>query len=399
MIATGTDVKPLECVFFLRDVRSASYFEQMKGRGARTISPADFQAVTPDAATKTRFVLVDADRRHRARLRRRLPLGTRQDRVAEAAARQGRRTDVDRGRDRDAGVAAREARTAADASRARRARRGRRATAQGRRTRPGGRSRSRRAGRGCGVSAADRRRSRRRGRASTRCSTRRYSPSRRTPSCVRGSWSCARATTRSSTRSALTCCSTRAASSTPTGHDPSWSRGGRTSTSTATRSPHCRCSTPKPRRRASPSPTCANWPNASSARPTTGRLTSLERLRGDRGRPRAARGSAHGHRPGIAGAFHARRGRRVGAVRRACRATGTPTWLTQQEQAGAAFTDRQRWWLDRIADVIATPLADHADDLDNAPFTERGGVDGALRDLGSDAAATYLDELNAELPA
>jgi len=60
MIATGTDVKPLECVFFLRDVRSASYFEQMKGRGARTIPPADFQAVTPDAKAKTRFVLVDA---------------------------------------------------------------------------------------------------------------------------------------------------------------------------------------------------------------------------------------------------------------------------------------------------------------------------------------------------
>lgn len=60
MIATGTDVKPLECVFFLRDVRSAQYFEQMKGRGARTISPADFQAVTPDAQTKTRFVIVDA---------------------------------------------------------------------------------------------------------------------------------------------------------------------------------------------------------------------------------------------------------------------------------------------------------------------------------------------------
>ncbi len=39
MIATGTDVKPLECVFFMRDVRSAQYFEQMKGRGARTIAP------------------------------------------------------------------------------------------------------------------------------------------------------------------------------------------------------------------------------------------------------------------------------------------------------------------------------------------------------------------------
>lgn len=60
MIATGTDVKPLECVFFMRDVRSGQYFEQMKGRGARTIAPADFQSVTPDAATKTRFVLVDA---------------------------------------------------------------------------------------------------------------------------------------------------------------------------------------------------------------------------------------------------------------------------------------------------------------------------------------------------
>lgn len=60
MIATGTDVKPLECVFFMRDVRSPQYFEQMKGRGARTIPAADFQAVTPDAKKKDRFVLVDA---------------------------------------------------------------------------------------------------------------------------------------------------------------------------------------------------------------------------------------------------------------------------------------------------------------------------------------------------
>ena len=60
MIATGTDVKSLECVFFMRDVRSAQYFEQMKGRGARTIAPADFQSVTPDASAKTRFVIVDA---------------------------------------------------------------------------------------------------------------------------------------------------------------------------------------------------------------------------------------------------------------------------------------------------------------------------------------------------
>ncbi|MFR4188668.1 MAG: DEAD/DEAH box helicase family protein [Corynebacterium variabile] len=60
MIATGTDVKPLECVMFMRDVRSGQYFEQMKGRGARTIASADFQAVTDDAKVKTRFVVVDA---------------------------------------------------------------------------------------------------------------------------------------------------------------------------------------------------------------------------------------------------------------------------------------------------------------------------------------------------
>ncbi|MEX0159796.1 MULTISPECIES: DEAD/DEAH box helicase family protein [unclassified Microbacterium] len=60
MIATGTDVKPLECVMFMRDVRSGQYFEQMKGRGARTIDSADLRSVTEDAEAKTRFVIVDA---------------------------------------------------------------------------------------------------------------------------------------------------------------------------------------------------------------------------------------------------------------------------------------------------------------------------------------------------
>ena len=60
MIATGTDIKPLECLLFLRDVRSQLYFEQMKGRGTRTIDPTDLATVTPDAGNKTRFVLVDA---------------------------------------------------------------------------------------------------------------------------------------------------------------------------------------------------------------------------------------------------------------------------------------------------------------------------------------------------
>ena len=49
MISTGTDVKPIECVFFLRNVRSAGFFEQMKGRGVRVISPDKLRSVTPSA--------------------------------------------------------------------------------------------------------------------------------------------------------------------------------------------------------------------------------------------------------------------------------------------------------------------------------------------------------------
>ncbi|MGB5099593.1 MAG: type I restriction-modification enzyme R subunit C-terminal domain-containing protein [Methanothrix sp.] len=60
MISTGTDIKPLECLIFMRDVKSQVYFEQMKGRGTRTISPTDLESVTPGARYKTHFVIVDA---------------------------------------------------------------------------------------------------------------------------------------------------------------------------------------------------------------------------------------------------------------------------------------------------------------------------------------------------
>jgi type I restriction enzyme R subunit len=60
MIATGTDIKPVEVVIFMRDVKSEGYFEQMKGRGVRAIKDADLKQVTPDAKTKTRFILIDA---------------------------------------------------------------------------------------------------------------------------------------------------------------------------------------------------------------------------------------------------------------------------------------------------------------------------------------------------
>ncbi|WP_413431526.1 DEAD/DEAH box helicase family protein [Crateriforma spongiae] len=70
MIATGTDVKPVEIVFFMRTVRSGNYFEQMKGRGVRVISPDELAKTTPPIENKdgeilkklakTRFVIVDA---------------------------------------------------------------------------------------------------------------------------------------------------------------------------------------------------------------------------------------------------------------------------------------------------------------------------------------------------
>src|SRR6185436_13317265 len=61
MIATGTDIKPLECLVFLRDVKSRVYFEQMKGRGTRVLTSTDLQAVSgEDARAKTQFMIVDA---------------------------------------------------------------------------------------------------------------------------------------------------------------------------------------------------------------------------------------------------------------------------------------------------------------------------------------------------
>ena len=60
MIATGTDIKPLEIVMFMRAVKSRTFFEQMKGRGVRVIKPDDLQSVTPDAKAKDHFVIVDA---------------------------------------------------------------------------------------------------------------------------------------------------------------------------------------------------------------------------------------------------------------------------------------------------------------------------------------------------
>ena len=62
MIATGTDIRPLEILLFMRDVKSRSYYEQMKGRGTRTCSLEELKAKgTPTAKfSKDHFVIIDA---------------------------------------------------------------------------------------------------------------------------------------------------------------------------------------------------------------------------------------------------------------------------------------------------------------------------------------------------
>ena len=61
MIATGTDIRPLECLLFMRDVKSRNYFEQMKGRGTRTLDHDELKKVSPSATSaKTHYVIVDA---------------------------------------------------------------------------------------------------------------------------------------------------------------------------------------------------------------------------------------------------------------------------------------------------------------------------------------------------
>lgn len=60
LVATGTDIKPLEVVMFMRDVDSLPLYTQMKGRGVRVIGDEQLRNVTPNAHSKDFFILVDA---------------------------------------------------------------------------------------------------------------------------------------------------------------------------------------------------------------------------------------------------------------------------------------------------------------------------------------------------
>lgn len=74
-------------------------------------------------------------------------------------------------------------------------------------------------------------------------------------------------------------------------------------------------------------------------------------------------------------------------------------WFARQEQSGVIFTADQVWWLEQITAVVVSSLGCSSTDLDQVPFTQRGGVDGFSRAFGEDRAVDLLDELNRELSA
>jgi type I restriction enzyme R subunit len=397
MIATGTDVKPLECVFFLRDVRSASYFEQMKGRGARTISNADFQSVTPDAATKTRFVLVDA-------------IGvTEHDYVDASPLERVKGVSLKKLLDKAASLTLTEDETATLASRLAKlelqltpAEREELDTVAGSPLKDVVREL---------VAAVD---------PDVQSQAIAQAP------LVDGVVDASAAVQR------LLDDAVRPLAANPAlrqrilelraSHDQVIdevsvdvlldARGVVDVERAKSVVTSWRAYLEEHRDEIAALHVLYSQPR--SARVSFAELRELaERIH----RP------PYNWTPDLIWSAYA--AIEVDKVRRADRHTVTDLvslvrfalgtddelvpyaskveeryagWLAQQAQAGAAFTEQQRWWLDRIADVIAISAGVTADDLDNAPFTERGGVDGAVRDLGREAGR-YLKQLNKELTA
>ncbi|HVU60885.1 MAG TPA: DEAD/DEAH box helicase family protein [Mycobacteriales bacterium] len=393
MIATGTDVKPLECVFFLRDVQSASYFEQMKGRGARTISPSDFQAVTPDAETKTRFVLVDA-------------IGvTEHDYVDAAPLERAKSVSLKKLLDKAAALTLTEDETATLASRL--AKLELQLSPSEREELDGIAGEPLKEVVRRLVAAVD-------------------------PDQQASAIAAAPGDDPDVVRQRLIDDAVRPVAASPAlrqrildlraTHDQVIDEVSVDVLLDA----HGVVDTERARS------VVESWRayldehrdeitalHVLYEQPQPGRV-SFDELRELAERIRRP---PYNWTPDLI--WSAYEAIEVDRVRHADRHTVTDlvslvrftlgsdselvpyaekvreryrSWLAQQEQAGVAFTERERWWLDRIADVVSTSAGITADDLDNAPFVERGGVDGAIRDLGTDASS-YLEQLNQELTA
>lgn len=389
MIATGTDVKPLECVFFMRDVRSAQYFEQMKGRGARTIAPADFQSVTPDASAKTRFVIVDAvgvtehdfvdpplNREKSVTLKRLLDkaatLTLTEDETATLASRLAKLelelTDAERQElDEIAGQSVRSiVRGLVDA------------------VDPDVRAEAL-----AGASDPD---AARRELLEQAVEPIAGSPDLRTR--------------------LLELRATHDRIIDEVSVDRLLDAHGVVDTSQA-------------------ASVVESWMQylldhhdeitaiqlVTEAKERRIAFADVQELADRIARPphnwtpdflwqayetvhvERVRHSDHHTLTDLVSLLRYTVGLDTELVPYAARVQERyAAWLAQQAQAGTEFSTLERWWLDRMVDVIASSAGITADDLDGAPFTEKGGVDGALRDLG-DRAELYLDQLNTELTA
>lgn len=391
MIATGTDVKPLECVFFMRDVRSGQYFEQMKGRGARTIDPADFQAVTPDAEVKTRFVIIDA-------------VGVTEHAFVDAPLNRHKGASLKQLMGKVATLTITEDETATLASRL--------AALELQLTPPERAELDDVAGqtlrgivRGL-IDAVD-------------------------PDVQARAVDASPGSSRDDVVTNLV-----EAAVTPLASNPELR-----ARILELRQTHDRVVDENadvlldafgvidPDRARSVVESWRTYLEEHRAEITAIQLlsqaqhdavpfTSIRELADRIGRPP--------HSWTIDLVWQAYEQVDAGRVRHNDRARLTDLvsllrftfgfdgelvpyadrvreryagWLLQQEQAGVTFTESQRWWLDRIAEVVAASAGVSADDLEAAPFTERGGIDGAVQALGADRAAALLDEMNRELTA
>ena len=389
MIATGTDVKPLECVFFMRDVRSAQYFEQMKGRGARTITPADFQSVTPDASAKTRFVIVDA-------------VGVTEHDFVDPPLNRDKAITLKKLLDKAATLTLTEDETATLASRLAKleleltdAERKELDDVAGRSVRD--------IVRGL-VDAVDPDFQAKATEGAADPDQARRDLLERAVEPIAGSPDLR-------TR-LLELRATHDRVIDEVSVDTLIDAHGVVDTSRA-------------------KSVVESWMQylldhrdeitaiqlVTEAKERRIAFADVQELADRISRP------PYNWTPDII--WHAYEAIDVDRVRHSDRHTLTDlvsllrytvglddelvpyaarvqeryaAWLAQQEQSGTEFSPLERWWLDRMVDVIASSVGITADDLDRAPFTEKGGVDGALRDLG-DRAETYLDELNAELTA
>jgi type I restriction enzyme R subunit len=392
MIATGTDVRPLECVFFMRDVRSGTYFEQMKGRGSRTIAPADFQAVTPDAATKDRFVLVDA-------------VGvTEHDFVDAAPLDRERGVSLQRLLEKAATLTITEDEVATLASRLARLDQQ--------------------------IGEAER------AEIATVAGQSLHSLARAMVDAIDADAQATALAARPDDAPAEVLQELLVEAVTPLAGNPEL----RTRLLEIRRAQdltvdevsvdelvdaHGVVDTDRAR------VVVVSWREYLEA--NKDEITALQVLYRHRKASFAElkeladriRRPPYNWTPDVLWQAYAALDETRTRVTRADRHTVTDLialvrhaiepdsdlvpfsqivqqryegWLAQQTQAGATFTAEQRWWLDRIAETVATANGITVDDLDEAPFTQRGGIDGAVRDLGPDAQ-TWLDQLNAQLTA